>query len=60
MEGIRPKKPQGAKRLGFSGELWMAVELCWLEDRNARPGVGDILSYLNDAVAFWSMRSSNL
>jgi len=49
-------KPEGAKRVGFSDELWRTVEQCWLEDRNARPSVGDILSCLNDAVAFWYMR----
>ena len=51
MEGIRPKKPEGAKRLGFSDEIWKMVELCWLEDRSARPGVEDVLLCLNDAVA---------
>jgi hypothetical protein len=56
MEGVRPKKPEGAKRLGFSNELWRTIELCWREDRNARPGVEDILSSLNDATAFWYMR----
>jgi len=55
MEGVRPNKPEGAKQLGFSDELWTAVELCWLEDRDARPGVGDILPYLDNAVAFWRM-----
>jgi hypothetical protein len=55
MEGVRPKKPVGAKRLGFSDELWRTVELCWLEDRNARPVVEDILSCLNKATAFWYM-----
>ena len=58
MEGVRPKKPEGARRLdlGFSDELWRTVELCWLEDRNARPCIGDILSCLVDAVTFWYMR----
>ena len=56
MEGVRPKQPEGAKQLGFSGDLWRTVELCWLEDRNARPDVGDILSCLNDAAAFWDSR----
>jgi len=56
MEDVRPKKPEVAKRLGFSDELWRTVELCWLEDRNARPGIDDILSCLNGAVAFWYMR----
>ena len=56
MEGVRPMKPEDAKRLGFSNELWRTVELCWLEDRNARPGVEDVLSSLNEATAFWYMR----
>ena len=56
MDGVRPKKPEGAKRLGFSNELWRTVEQCWLEDRNARPGVENILSSLNEATAFWYMR----
>ena len=56
LEGIRPKKPEEAKRLGFSDKLWRMVVLCWLEDRDARPGVEDILSCLNDAAAFWYMR----
>jgi hypothetical protein len=58
MESVRPKKPEGAKRLGFSDELWRMTELCWLEDRNARPGVEEILSSLKDATAFWYMRES--
>jgi hypothetical protein len=56
MNGVRPKKPEGAKGLGFSNELWGTVELCWREDRNARPVVEDILSSLKDATAFWYMR----
>jgi len=56
VEGVRPKKPEAAKRLGFSDELWRVVELCWLEDRNARPDIEEILSCLNDAAAFWYMR----
>jgi len=55
-EGVRPKKPEAAKRLGFSDELWKIVELCWLEDRNARPGVKEIHSCLNGAAAFWYMK----
>jgi hypothetical protein len=55
MEGVRPKKLEGAKCLGFSNELWRAVEQCWLEDRSARPGVEEILS-LNEATTFWYLR----
>ena len=56
VEGVRPRKPEGAKRLGFSEELWRMVELCWLEDRDERPGIEDIVSCLNGAVSFWYMR----
>jgi hypothetical protein len=56
MEGVRPMKPEGAKRLGFSNELWRTIELCWLQDRNARPSVEEILSCLTEAAAFWYMR----
>jgi len=56
LEGVRPKKPEGAKQLGFGDELWRTVELCWLEARDARPSAGDILSCLDDAAALWYMR----
>ena len=56
--GIRPAKPEGAKRLGFSDELWRTVERCWREDRNARPDIASILSSLNEAKAFWEVRDS--
>jgi hypothetical protein len=56
--GIRPEKPEGAERLGFSDGLWKTVEQCWLGDRNARPSVEDILSALNEATTFWSTRES--
>jgi hypothetical protein len=55
LKGVRPKKPEGAKRLGFSDGLWRTVERCWLEDRNARPSVEDILYSLNEATEFWYM-----
>ena len=56
LEGVRPKKPERAGGLGFSKELWRTVELCWLEDRNIRPGVEYILFSLIDATAFWYKR----
>ena len=49
-------KPEGAKRLGFSDDLWRTVELLWLEDRNSRPGVRDVLSSLTSAAVFWYRR----
>ena len=54
--GERPKKPEGAARLGFNDELWMIVERCWRANRDERPVVDEIVSCLNDATAFWYMR----
>jgi hypothetical protein len=34
-------KLEEAKRLGFSDNLWRMVELCWLEDYNTWPSIGD-------------------
>jgi len=56
MEGVRPEKPEEVASLGFSNEMWDIVERRRLEDHNARPGVGDILSCLNDAAVLWYMR----
>ena len=58
MEGVRPVKPEEAKYLGFSDELWRIVELCWLEDRNKRPGIDYILASLTYAAALWRTRGS--
>ena len=51
MDGVRPKRPEEARCLGFSDELWRIIELCWLEDRKARPRIEDILTSLRVSVA---------
>ena len=56
MDGVRPKKPEDIKRLGCTYELWTTVEQCWLEDRDARPNVDDILFCLKNAMTFWYMK----
>ncbi|KAF9789222.1 kinase-like domain-containing protein [Thelephora terrestris] len=55
MNGYRPKKPKAAESLGFTDELWKAVQRCWLTDASARPDVGTMLSHLNHATWFWEM-----
>lgn len=52
-----PAEPKGTKRLGLIGKLRRIVEICWLEDRNIQPNVGDVLFCPNDAAAFWYMRA---
>ena len=56
VEGDRPEKPENVGRLGFTEGLWETIEQCWLEDRNARPGVKVVHSRLGDATPFWHMR----
>jgi len=56
MEGVRPKNPEWAGLLGFGDKVWGTIELCWLEDRDARPRVEDILSSLKGAAPFWYTR----
>jgi hypothetical protein len=51
VDKVRPKRLEEAKHWGFSNELWRTVELCWLEDRRARPRVEGILSSLRVAAA---------
>ena len=60
IEGVRPEKPEGAARLGFTENLWRILEQCWLEDRSARPSVEDILPYLNDATLHWYTGTATL
>ena len=56
MEGYRPKKPEAAESLGFTNELWKAIQRCWLIDASARPDVKTILTHLNHATWSWEIR----
>ena len=58
MEGYRPKKPDAARSLGFTNELWKTLQQCWLTDTSARPDVRTILSHLNHATWSWERRGS--
>ena len=58
VERVRPEKPEGARRLGFTNKLWSTVELCWLEDCGARPSAEVIFPCLKDATVFWNMKDS--
>ena len=36
----------------------MILERCWEGDRSKRPGVDEILPYLNDAAAHWDINTT--
>lgn len=52
-EGYRPRKPERARSLGFTDELWNILQQCWLAEASARPNVKEILSHLHRAE--WTM-----
>lgn len=37
IEGERPRKPEQAEDIGFSGGTWKFVKQCWNQDRGNRP-----------------------
>jgi len=53
VEGIRPSKPDAARALGFTDELWWTVECCWMTECRLRPDVGTVLSQLTHAAWAW-------
>ena len=57
LSGVRPEKPKGAARLGFTNDLWRILERCWLGNRSTRPSVEEILPYLNDATLHWYLNT---
>ena len=50
-KGSRPKKPENAANLGITDGLWGIIERCWSADKNARPTLETILSFLREAVS---------
>jgi serine/threonine protein kinase len=41
---VRGERP--LRRVGFAGGLWEMLERCWMPQPNDRPGIGDVLEYL--------------
>ena len=52
-QGVRPPKPEDASAIGFSDSLWSFVQRCWDGEMKLRPGVADVVSQLERAVADW-------
>lgn len=49
--GVRPSKPQNARDLGLSDELWKLLEDCWKTEREHRPPVKDVLIRVKSAAS---------
>jgi serine/threonine protein kinase len=53
LKGERPERPQEVCGAWFTNEIWGMLEHCWKPSPGDRPGVGDVLQYLEDASRSW-------
>ena len=53
IEGERPGRPEGAKGVWFTDDLWEMLGLCWDAQARNRPGVADVLECLEQASSAW-------
>ena len=53
VEGTRPDKPANASAIGLSDSLWTFTQRCWSGDIESRPGAGEVVMCLGEAVASW-------
>ena len=51
--GARPTKPKNASAIGFSDSLWQFAQQCWHGDAKVRPKVGEVVTRLERAAAYW-------
>ena len=51
--GERPARPEGAKGVLFSDELWWKVNLCWATQPASRPSIAAVLEYLDQISGTW-------
>ena len=52
-QGKRPDKPENAPAIGFSDSLWAFTQRCWSGGVGSRPGAGEVVTCLGEAVASW-------
>ena len=51
--GMRPHRPTDALAIGFSDSLWKFTDRCWNQVIGLRPGVGEVVTRLNEAAVAW-------
>lgn len=52
-QGKRPDKPKNASAIGFSDSLWDFTRRCWSGNIESRPGAGEVVMCLGEAVTNW-------
>ena len=53
IDGERPGRPEGEKRLWFTNKLWKTLGLCWATQAQNRPSVEEVLESLERASGAW-------
>jgi serine/threonine protein kinase len=53
VDGERPARPEGAKEVWFTDDLWKTLSLCWETQARDRPGIEAVLECLKRASTTW-------
>jgi len=52
-KGVHPGRPQGAKGVWFTDDLWKMLELCWSPQPSSCPAVKAVLDFLKQLLTVW-------
>ena len=52
-DGERPERPEGAKGVWFTDDLWQMLSLCWETNPQSRPSIEAVLEYLKRISSTW-------
>ena len=53
LEAERPRRPRHSEKLGFTDNVWEALQKCWEKEPSARPQVDLISTCLKQAAETW-------
>lgn len=54
IKGERPMRPQGAKGIWLTDDIWRILECCWKPVPGDRPRIKDVLECLEEASRSWT------
>ena len=60
IRGERPERPEGAKGVWFTDDLWETLNLCWATRPENRPRIQVVFRCLNRASSAWKPPSPQM